>query len=235
MGIRDVRETARRVSPGSPTVHTTRLQRQPPLMLRKPPVPDRYGCQTDDGIIVLDISSGKYYAVGGAAETPLNGRDFFRDHGIKTVDWLVDNADLVALEVPPASHSINLTHLLVLLSAILRVVIGRALFGTGALIRATRRLKDRLARFRTAQSDSALISAVRAFRQFRPWVYTAQDRCLFDALILNHYLLRLGFDAAIVIGIRTRPFEAHAWIQIGTLLVDDLPEKVKTFTPIVVV
>lgn len=203
-------------------------------MLLKPRVPDLYGCQTDDGTILLDIGSGKYYAASPSAGSAWNSREFLCEHEIRLVGGLVDIPGLVALEITPVPRSLNAMRLVSLLSAVLRVVIGRALFGTGALIRSIRTLKAQPARAPAVRSERDLSAAIQAFRQMRPWVYTAQNRCLFDALILTHYLLHLGFDAVFVIGIHTRPFEAHAWTQIGTQLIDDLPERVKTFTAIVV-
>lgn len=203
-------------------------------MLQKHREPDLYGCRIGDTTIVLDISSEKYYAVSPDPELAADSRPIMLDNSIKSVGDLVNTATLIATDTSAASQWLTWSPLLILLAALLRIVLGRALFGTGAVIRSMRRLKTKPMQARTRQTDYKLSAAIQLFRQVRPWIYTARNNCLFDALVFTDYLLRLGFDAVFVIGVRTRPFEAHAWTQIGTALVDDLPERVQTFTPIVV-
>jgi hypothetical protein len=49
-------------------------------------------------------------------------------------------------------------------------------------------------------------------------------------------LLRLlhakGLDAHWVFGVRTWPFQAHCWLQCEDLVLDDQPDRVRAFTPI---
>lgn len=203
-------------------------------MLQKHREPDLYGCRIGDTTIVLDISSEKYYAVSPDPVPAADTRACLLDNSIKSVGDLVNTADLTAIDTSAAAQSLNWAPLLILLAALLRIVLGRALFGTGALIRSMRRSKTQPTQARATRTDYELSAAIQLFRRVRPWIYTARNNCLFDALVFTDYLLRLGFDAVFVIGVRTRPFEAHAWTQVGTGLVDDLPERVQTFTPIVV-
>lgn len=72
-----------------------------------------------------------------------------------------------------------------------------------------------------------------AFRQMLPYV-PFQGQCLFRAFMLKAYLARAGLGAALVIGVQTWPFEAHAWMQAGPLVLDDTVEHVRAFTPILV-
>ena len=47
-------------------------------------------------------------------------------------------------------------------------------------------------------------------------------------------LRRAGQNAAWVFGVRTWPFSAHCWLQIGDAVLDDDPERVSRYTPIMV-
>lgn len=77
--------------------------------------------------------------------------------------------------------------------------------------------------------------AVAAYERLRPLVYTAQGRCLHDSLALVGFLAREGIFVRWVIGVQTRPFAAHSWVQIGGLVLNDQHEHVRRFRPIVVV
>lgn len=71
------------------------------------------------------------------------------------------------------------------------------------------------------------------FRRLLPYV-PFQGECLFRAFMLKAYLARAGLGAALVIGVQTWPFQAHAWLQAGPLVLDDTVEHVRAFTPILV-
>lgn len=69
----------------------------------------------------------------------------------------------------------------------------------------------------------------------RPLVITSHDKCLHDSLTLVHFLASEHFYPQWVIGVRTRPFAAHSWVQAGPLVLNDVHEYVRGFTPILVV
>jgi len=80
----------------------------------------------------------------------------------------------------------------------------------------------------------ALEDAVAVFVQCRPFLFTAHDRCLHDSLTLVHFLAGEGLSATWVIGVRTRPFGAHAWAQHGAVVLNDQHEHVRRYRPILV-
>jgi hypothetical protein len=45
----------------------------------------------------------------------------------------------------------------------------------------------------------------------------------------------LGFDADWIIGVRTWPFMAHCWLQVGAVALDDDVERLAAYTPILAV
>jgi hypothetical protein len=66
-----------------------------------------------------------------------------------------------------------------------------------------------------------------------PWA-PGQEACLYRSFMLLHYLGDLGRDASWVFGVRTRPFEAHCWIQAGPVVLNDSAEHVLGYTQILV-
>lgn len=80
-----------------------------------------------------------------------------------------------------------------------------------------------------------LRAAVGGYLRTRPFVMTSHDACLRDSLTLVRYLAAEQLHARWVIGVRSRPFAAHSWVQVGHLVLNDLHETVRGYTPILVV
>lgn len=87
---------------------------------------------------------------------------------------------------------------------------------------------------RTPRSPVRLADAYAAFDAVLPWI-PFEGQCLQRAFMLRRHLVRCGQPARWVIGVRTWPFLAHAWVQVGPCVVGDSLERVRTFTPILVV
>lgn len=83
--------------------------------------------------------------------------------------------------------------------------------------------------------ETALASHVRQFRRLQVYSFTTRDQCLFHALALQKFLASFGTFPTWVIGVRTRPWAAHSWMQHADLVLDDTPEHVLEYTPILVV
>jgi hypothetical protein len=70
-----------------------------------------------------------------------------------------------------------------------------------------------------------------SLRLFYPRPYL----CLFDSLALIHFLARFGLYPDWVFGVQADPFEAHCWVQAGSVVLNDTVERVSAFTPIMYV
>jgi hypothetical protein len=107
------------------------------------------------------------------------------------------------------------------------------------------RLKPLLDRIRVLQAQSGeacgrprldtVLELLEVFRRLRTFFYTAKDFCLIDALTLALFLHKYEQAPTFVIGIRTKPFVAHAWVQVGDCIVDDRLEASQGFIPILIV
>ena len=101
----------------------------------------------------------------------------------------------------------------------------------GALVASAQRGRGR------AQRDVVTPASLRdaqVFDQLAPFGPFAGE-CLFRAFLLLAYLRRGGRDATWVFGVRTYPFQAHCWLQVGDMVLNDAVERVCGYTPILAV
>jgi len=73
-----------------------------------------------------------------------------------------------------------------------------------------------------------------AYERLRPLLLTARKKCLFDSLSLLEFLAGDGLFPHWVIGIKTAPFGAHAWVQYNSMVLNDQHARVRQFRPILV-
>lgn len=83
-------------------------------------------------------------------------------------------------------------------------------------------------------SNEKLSERASAFRASDAIVARA-DRCLLKAVAMILYLHRFGLRPTMIFGISLDPFRAHCWVQSGALLLNETPDVVRNFTPILVV
>jgi hypothetical protein len=76
---------------------------------------------------------------------------------------------------------------------------------------------------------------VTAFSRLRPLFYTVRAACLLDSLTLLNFLGADGIRPDWVFGVKTEPFDAHCWLQQGEVLLNDVPDRVRQYSPILVV
>lgn len=87
----------------------------------------------------------------------------------------------------------------------------------------------------TAPAAGDLEALLSSHCQWRIWFYTAHNHCLLDSLILSVFLTHYRVPSTFVIGIATKPFHAHAWVQIGECVLNESAEHVQMFVPILAV
>lgn len=75
---------------------------------------------------------------------------------------------------------------------------------------------------------------VAAVRSARPWV-PYEGECLQRSFQLRRFLACEGIATSWYFGVRTWPFAAHCWLQIGDLVLGDRLERVRFYAPILVV
>lgn len=101
-----------------------------------------------------------------------------------------------------------------------------------ALLQSLRRRKERRGTAPANYSIAHIRECVKIFSWLRPFAYTESEACLFDSVVLTNFLFRQGVSADLLIGVRIRPFVAHSWVQVQGLALNDLPEYLAAYTPI---
>lgn len=81
------------------------------------------------------------------------------------------------------------------------------------------------------RSEARLEQLVGAARAARPWI-PFEGECLQRAFLLRSWLAAQGVRTDWVFGVRTWPFAAHCWLQIGDQVVGDRLERARRFVPI---
>jgi hypothetical protein len=64
---------------------------------------------------------------------------------------------------------------------------------------------------------------------------SAVDNCLVRSLALFRMLARFEIFPDLVIGVTASPFAAHAWVQIGDVVLNDSVDRVRRFVPILII
>jgi hypothetical protein len=73
------------------------------------------------------------------------------------------------------------------------------------------------------------------FFRMRALTYTSQERCVLDSLVLSDFLLRNQVLPTFVIGVSTRPFKAHCWVQSGSVVLNDSIEGTQSHTSLLAI
>ena len=105
-----------------------------------------------------------------------------------------------------------------------------------SIVEAVRDRKARCIARDSQPADPARLRALAtAFARLRPLFYTLRSACLLDSLTLLHFLSIEGIHPDWVFGVKTEPFDAHCWVQYGEVLLNDIPDRVRQYSPILVV
>jgi hypothetical protein len=103
------------------------------------------------------------------------------------------------------------------------------------VVKAARIAKSRVAYTAHLHSDSRQLGElVSQFNRLRP-IYPRNYLCLFDSLALIRFLARHHMHSDWVFGVSADPFYAHCWVQQGDLLLNDIPERISRYRPIMVI
>jgi hypothetical protein len=86
----------------------------------------------------------------------------------------------------------------------------------------------------TAVDKDVITGLFEIFQTLRPY-YPRPYLCLFDSLALLHFLARYQVFPQWVYGVKLEPFAAHCWVQVGDLVVNDIVDNVRDYTPIMCV
>lgn len=215
--------------------------------------PNLFFCISNNQVALLDLAQDRYFALSPRLDAAFQGlasASTSAAKDISSISELVDKRILVELPsegflASPAQIPTPTLSLVDTIQVSIRVrLIAEAVFwqvdsalrlrdgGLHAIISDLRR--------EVARSDSAhvplatLPALLPSFLISRRLVPT-QERCLRWSIAMARYLHRHGVRASLVIGVATKPFRAHAWVQDGGIVYSDRLDTVLRYTPIFVV
>jgi len=214
---------------------------------------DLYFCLTDRGAIFLDLSANRYFGLSGATDRAFrrivagDALDPALEQELKPLmsSGLLHRAEDIRSMAPPAIEP---------------PIMSFSAGGSGAVASTTlsalsrhaavrlemrvRGLKAMMARRRARKSaalahgpigsrvDAAdpVLAAHRAVDR----LLGGANRCLARSLSLIDHLAQRGAYPNLVIGVRAGAFSAHCWVQQGSTVLNDELDRVRLFTPILV-
>ena len=74
----------------------------------------------------------------------------------------------------------------------------------------------------------------RIYRRLRP-ILVRSRICLYDSLAFWLYAVFYGYRPNIIFGVTGDPFDAHCWVQAGGYILNDVPQNIRRYTPIIII
>jgi hypothetical protein len=209
-------------------------------------------CEASGHLVFLDIEADRYFGLASAAEAafrsllrqqPQQALGQSTDALIET-RLLVVRPDALPIRACPEPAPVRASLLdrrlpsapvFAIVRALAGIMAARLALRVGGLAMPLRTLTGGKSRITARASDRAKIeSEVAAFHRCALLV-RSHDQCLVRSLALMRGLAARGESADLVIGVRVRPFSAHAWVQKGDLLLNESCDGVRGYTPILIV
>ncbi len=215
-----------------PTADETSARYQKMTLSR--PLSSRYACTLDGNTVVLDLESERYFAITTTDSQAIADALRSQQGHLECHEGRLKMGNLLPLSNDAVCTRINTGRALSVGTTIICALIRLKLFGPNRAIGELHRRLQSTERSLSQFQKPALAAEVATFRRIRPWFYTARNNCLFNALILASHLTRIGYYPTVAIGVRLRPFLAHAWVQVDDYVIDDTPENVQSYSPIFV-
>lgn len=110
----------------------------------------------------------------------------------------------------------------------------RRQLGRGQLPRLIAHYRSRKAEGRDGSTSGGAMGLARDYLGARR-IVPVEPNCLSDSLTLAYYLARRFEFPSIVFGVKLDPFGAHCWLQTGSEILNDAADRVREFTPVLVV
>lgn len=211
-----------------------------PLMIR----PSLLHCDLGDVVVLLDLLSGRYRLLSGAAADAM--RALLRDDATASqAKWLLESNLAVEQHECSRSFEPDVTMPTASIddyaqSPISPLMIARAAFAQRRAARAlgVHSFHEVLAALKakapaTGSGSDRTIALALAFRKSWRWIGQA-EQCLPRSVALVSMLFEQGEAARLVIGVEM-PFAAHCWVQSGPLLLTEPLERIRPYTPILAV
>jgi hypothetical protein len=195
---------------------------------------DRVGCwpRSPDSVRARTTSEGADRTVSRLMERGLLTDSPLKQPSHATVEEATSSLDIERSSRDPCIGSRRLTSFILTAVQTTWWMRCRSLHAITSAVQARR---DRLQSHSASCSLDSIQAGTAAYERLRPFALSAHRNCLHDSLALVGFLASEGAFPRWVVGVKTRPFGAHSWVQMGTTVLNDQHETVRQFRPILVV
>lgn len=212
---------------------------------------DLYGCQVGNRIAFLDLPKDRYFCLPEAANDRLLRRLAERPVYLFADDlptelferWSGEDGALrlTAVRSPPAVDTSlcegrrEPASPIDVLEAVMRQRSAKKRLQSQPLSTILGRLMARANRVRTtATSRKVQIGRIAAAYRASRLIVNNHDQCLQRSIAMLDTLSAQNLFPDLVIGVKFKPFAAHAWVQEGACVLNDEVDNVAAYTPILV-
>ncbi|MFT3727874.1 MAG: lasso peptide biosynthesis B2 protein [Terricaulis sp.] len=182
-------------------------------------------CLAGDWIVLLDLRGDRYWALPQSMSQGAM-RNRLAKHGFLRAD-----EEPLPKRIPPLFSGSGAPSRMPDLALALRSGLwAHGVVKSGRIDKAFSLIERRKRKLVTIGADGAraVIARFDELRPWLPWRYV----CLFNSLCLSRFLLEHGVAADLVIGVRARPFAAHAWVELEGRVLDPGNEDCPSFVEI---
>lgn len=209
-------------------------------------------CEVADRLLFLDIDTDRYFALGASADRavqkllhkePLDKADLphlagLSQRGILDCEVGLDHV-IAASGSPPQPEACLLDRNASPPTPIATAIAVTAIAASIARVKG-RSLRTNLMsavarRGSPSAPDEAMLQHVATAFDRAGRLISGHDRCLPQSLAVMRAIASRAGWAQIVLGVTLGPFAAHCWIQCGSIVINDRVDRVRCYTPILVV
>jgi hypothetical protein len=185
---------------------------------------DVLSCLADGVLICLDVRRGRYFRPLPSAKSDKRPDDALTGLEAGAVPAIDRATDDIMAELPDRRSLLRWLAPAFLAIIVARIAVRTCPFRTLVWLAAGRRSERDIDRQR-------LVDRIAAWRSVRRWLPLAK-KCLPDSFALLVFLRWTGIAGHLVVGVTGRPFSAHCWTRVGSIVVTEPVEAVSRFTPI---
>jgi len=212
-------------------------------------------CISVDRVILLDLAIGRYFSLpphfhesfsrwaSGAqpADDDLDHLQKLINEGIfVTLPQRPDPELTISAKVTPPTTQIDVGHAHPPLTSVIAAIWSRLLWLRRAkrwsfarMIEQLGALADHVDKGSSELHNAKLAQIARSF-EYADLIVGSHDRCLSRSLALAVTCRRQGLPTMLVIGVQADPFAAHCWVQKGSTILNEKPDRARMFLPIMV-
>lgn len=208
-------------------------------------------CRDGDRFIFLDVPRDRYFALADATAAcfarltegaPASAEDELQLQSLVGRLLIEGDGPPIRATVPPPRAQVSLIDAkaspnplrdMMAWAAFRRAILQVRYRGLDHLLTGLARTKRGLGSARPP-ARTVTEQAASSFRRAGD-LASLSDRCLPHSIAVTRWLFRRGVGATLVMGISIDPFQAHSWVQVDDVLINERVELVRDFLPILVI